>query len=125
MFLRVPALLLCAAMAACASAGAPVVGEPAAAEPASAPSAEALPLDQAEPDRSCTADADCTVKNVGNCCGYYPACVNVDAKTFPEQVKQACEREGRRSICGFPDIQGCRCVQRRCEPAPSRASEVM
>ena len=77
----------------------------------------------AEPDRSCKVDADCAVKNVGNCCGYFPACVNRNAKVFPEQVKAACEREGRSSICGFQEISDCRCVQNRCEAAPE--SEAM
>jgi hypothetical protein len=70
-----------------------------------------------EPERSCQVDADCAVKNVGNCCGYFPACVNRNAQTFPEQVKAACEREGRSSVCGFREISACRCVQNRCEPA--------
>lgn len=66
-------------------------------------------------DYSCQVDSDCAVKNVGNCCGYYPACVNVDSPTFPEQVQAECEREGRMSICGYPEIRGCRCVEQRCE----------
>ena len=49
------------------------------------------------------------------CCGYYPACVNVDSPTFPEQVKAACTASGMSSICGFPAISGCECVQGRCE----------
>ena len=65
-------------------------------------------------DRSCKVDADCAVKNVGNCCGYYPQCVNVDSPTFPDQVKAECEREGRSSICGFPSIESCQCVQGTC-----------
>lgn len=67
-------------------------------------------------DTRCTTDADCTVKNVGNCCGDYPACVNVDSPTFPQQVKAACEREGRMAVCGFPEIAGCRCIDQRCAP---------
>lgn len=66
-------------------------------------------------DYSCTTDADCTVKDVGNCCGYYPACVNVDSPTFPEQVKAACAESGTAGICGFPSISGCQCVEGRCE----------
>lgn len=68
-----------------------------------------------EVDYSCRIDADCAVKNVGNCCGYYPACVNVDSPTFPDQVKAACAASGTSSICGFPAISGCECVQGRCE----------
>ena len=77
--------------------------------------AQAMP---AEPDRSCQTDADCAVKDVGNCCGYFPACVNAQAPTFPEQVKAACEAQGLSSICGFQDITACACIEGRCEAAP-------
>ena len=66
-------------------------------------------------DRSCSTDADCTVKNVGNCCGYYPACVNVDSPTDPEGVRAKCAAEGRAGVCGFPEIAGCQCVQGTCQ----------
>lgn len=66
-------------------------------------------------DYACTTDADCTVKDVGNCCGYYPACVNVGSPTFPEQVKAACAESGASGICGFPSISGCQCVEGRCK----------
>jgi len=75
-------------------------------------------LNPSEPDRSCQVDADCAVKDVGNCCGYFPACVNAQAETFPEQVKAACEAQGLSSICGFEDIAGCACIEGRCEAAP-------
>lgn len=65
--------------------------------------------------RACESDADCAVKNVGNCCGYYPACVNKDADTFPERVAAECAKQGVSSICGFPEIPGCRCVAGQCE----------
>ena len=68
-----------------------------------------------EVDYSCQTDADCTIKNVGNCCGYYPACVNVDSPTFPEQVMADCAATGRSGVCGFPSISGCQCVEGRCE----------
>ncbi len=68
-----------------------------------------------EVDYSCATDADCAVKDVGNCCGYYPACVNVDSPTFPEQVKAACAESGTAGICGFPSIGGCQCVEGRCK----------
>jgi len=80
-----------------------------------------------EVDYTCKVDADCAVKDVGNCCGYYPACVNRDSPTFPEQVKAQCEKEGRMAICGFPSVSGCRCVEGRCQnvtgPAAEAASE--
>ena len=66
-------------------------------------------------DRSCSTDADCTVKNVGNCCGHYPACVNVNSPTDPEGVQAACAKSGMASVCGFPAISSCQCVQGQCQ----------
>ena len=66
-------------------------------------------------DRSCSTDAQCTVKNVGNCCGAMPACVNVDSPTDPEGVQRECARSGRMSVCGFKPIEGCQCVQGQCK----------
>lgn len=65
-------------------------------------------------DRSCKADSDCVVKNVGNCCGYYPACVHKDSPTDPARVQAQCAEDGMASVCGFAEIQGCRCVQGQC-----------
>jgi len=77
------------------------------------------PAGTAEPpahvDYSCGQDNDCAVKNVGNCCGYYPACVNRDSPTFPEQVRAECEKTGAMSVCGWPVIRACACVAGRCE----------
>ncbi|MGY0797798.1 hypothetical protein ACW7G0_01860 [Lysobacter sp. A286] len=66
-------------------------------------------------DRSCHSDADCTVKNVGNCCGYYPACVNLDSPTDPARVQAQCASTGMASVCGFPAISHCQCVNNRCQ----------
>lgn len=66
-------------------------------------------------DRTCRSDADCTVKNVGNCCGALPACVNVNSPTDPEGVQRECARSGRMSVCGFKPIEGCQCVQGECK----------
>lgn len=66
-------------------------------------------------DTSCRTDADCTVKNVGNCCGYYPACVNVDSPTDPKGVQAECAKKGTLSVCGFPEISSCSCKQGHCE----------
>ncbi|MFA5684600.1 MAG: hypothetical protein WCZ65_03990 [Lysobacteraceae bacterium] len=71
---------------------------------------------------ACTQDSDCAVKNVGNCCGYYPACVNVDSPTFPERVRAQCEAEGVSGVCGYPEIVGCRCVAQRCEGVTGQAA---
>lgn len=73
-------------------------------------------------DTSCTRDADCVVKNVGNCCGYYPACVNVNSPTDPAGVQARCAREGMMSVCGFPSISACQCVAGECQ-ADSAAVE--
>lgn len=63
----------------------------------------------------CNADADCVVKNVGNCCGYFPACVNTAHEPDPEGVQEECRRKGMASICGFAEIAQCRCVAKQCE----------
>lgn len=81
---------------------------------ADTPQTRSTPKVAVEIDRSCKIDADCEVKNVGNCCGYYPQCVNVNSPTDPEQVKADCAREGRSSICGFPSIDHCQCVEGQC-----------
>lgn len=65
-------------------------------------------------DRSCRSDADCTIKDVGNCCGHYPACVNTNAKTDPQAVQAQCAKSGMASVCGFPVIKGCKCVKGQC-----------
>lgn len=71
-----------------------------------------------EVDYHCKVDADCAVKDVGNCCGSYPACVNRDSPTFPERVRAACAKSGASAICGYPDIQSCRCVDNICAAQP-------
>lgn len=65
-------------------------------------------------DYTCKVDADCAVKDVGNCCGRYPACVNRDSPTFPDRVKAECAKKGEMGICGFPEISGCSRVEGRC-----------
>jgi hypothetical protein len=65
-------------------------------------------------DRSCRTSADCAVKNVGNCCGVYPSCVNRNSPTDPAGVQAECAKRGMASVCGFPDVTGCECVEGRC-----------
>lgn len=77
--------------------------------PASVPAAGTVKV-----DTSCRTSADCTVKNVGNCCGEYPACVNVDSPTDPAGVQARCAAKGMASVCGFPVISGCQCVAGQC-----------
>ncbi len=72
-------------------------------------------------DTTCRSDADCTVKNVGNCCGAYPACVNGNSPTDPQGVMAQCRASGRMSVCGFREISGCRCVSGQCTAKDSQA----
>lgn len=105
-------LLLSLGLAAC-------MASPAQPPTAAVPS-EPAPHDSRSPqvgtvDYTCTTDADCRIKDIGNCCGYYPACVNADSPTFPEQVKADCAARGLSGICGFPELSGCQCIEGRCE----------
>lgn len=70
-----------------------------------------------EVDTGCRTDADCAVKDVGNCCGAYPACVNANSPTFPDRVKRECEARGLSSICGYREIATCACVAGQCTAA--------
>lgn len=72
-------------------------------------------------DYSCRADADCAVKNVGNCCGMMPACVNKDSPTDPAAVQAECASKGLSSVCGFREISACSCVDNRCQAQSSSA----
>ena len=96
---------------------------PTPASPEPAPQSEREPASSSAValDRSCKTDADCTVKNVGNCCGYYPACVNVNSPTDPKGVQAECAKKGMMSVCGFPDISSCSCKQGQCEAGPAQA----
>lgn len=85
--------------------------------PAAAPQS-AAETDDHSIDKRCTTDADCEVKNVGNCCGYFPACVNAKSPTFPDRVKEECKKKGMMSVCGFQELSGCSCVEGRCTDIP-------
>lgn len=112
---------LCALPAACAapatSAGGPQ--DPA----AKAPPKMSRPLppnrvrEAPSLDYACSVDADCAVKNVGNCCGAMPACVNKDSPVDPAAVQSQCAKDGRMGVCGFREISSCSCNAGRCEPA--------
>lgn len=65
-------------------------------------------------DVSCKTDADCAVKNVGNCCGYYPRCVNVNTAVDPKAVQEQCARAGTASVCGFKPVESCECKLGEC-----------
>lgn len=83
-------------------------------EPVEAPLPTSLKQYEESIDYSCESDKDCVIKNVGNCCGFYPRCVNKDAMTYPDLVKQFCAEEGLVSICGFQSIYSCECVSGTC-----------
>jgi hypothetical protein len=120
-------ILMCSLLSACA-APPPTSAELAVADTASPapekrrapPMSTPYPPREAKPpvqlDYACASSADCAVKNVGNCCGMQPACVNKDSPTDPEAVRAQCEASGTMGICGFRDISACQCVSGRCEP---------
>lgn len=72
---------------------------------------------------SCRTSSDCAVKNVGNCCGAMPACVNRNSAVNPEAVKAQCARNGLMSTCGFKDVQSCSCVAGTCQDNSAGAPE--
>ena len=94
----------------------PVAEAPVAMETAPAPKAAD------ELGRNCSTDSDCAVKDVGNCCGAYPMCVNKGTKTDPAAVRAQCEKSGMASICGFQEVSGCQCVKGQCENIASGAA---
>ena len=94
--------------------GDPVVQPAPVQQPTPSELSVATPATGGSPDASCAIASDCVVKDVGNCCGYFPACVNKDSKVDPEAVRAECARTGTSSICGFADIQACDCVQGQC-----------
>ncbi|HYG07355.1 MAG TPA: hypothetical protein VD865_13250 [Stenotrophomonas sp.] len=111
------ACLLLAAVAACSATSPQPAQASAAPAPAPAATPGSSPRSAAVPpqlDLSCRTDADCTVKNVGNCCGAAPSCVNVDSPTDPAAVMAQCQASGRMSVCGFAEITGCQCVDGQC-----------
>ncbi len=112
---RLVATCLALLLAACAPRADLSSPDPVAQAPA--PAASVQPFDPAAPDRSCRVASDCAVKNVGNCCGYFPACVNKDARVDPDAVRAQCERSGMASVCGWQEIQSCDCVQGQCTAA--------
>jgi len=109
------AFLLLSALLGCASAAPPAASP--SPSPASARAATVAPA----LDLRCHSDADCTVKNVGNCCGAAPACVNVDSPTDPAAVMAQCRASGRMSVCGSAQITGCQCVAGQCSAKPATA----
>src|SRR3989338_4326153 len=65
-------------------------------------------------DYSCQSDADCVIKDAGSCCGQFPQCMNVNAKPNPDFVKKQCEKNDVSGSCGFPSVDGCKCINNKC-----------
>ena len=62
----------------------------------------------------CNSDSDCKVKDVHNCCGYFPKCVNKDYVPDIAAVERECKEKSITSICGFSDIKSCACSEHKC-----------
>jgi len=122
--LRFAPFVMMAVLALVACAAPPPASVP---HDAGAPSASAPPMSSPTPPRvagtpvqvdfSCRSNADCAVKDVGNCCGTMPACVNKASPTDPKAVQAQCAQKGMAGICGFREINTCQCVSNRCEAA--------
>lgn len=114
-------------LAGCASPPAPVA-EAAADMPTAMESTTAAPavVESAAPlpelpvlNLRCQTDADCAVKNIGNCCGFMPACVNKTSPTAPDLVLARCAASSEEPICDHPMIYACLCEQGICKADPS------
>jgi len=92
----------------------PLDRDPVARDPVARDPVARDPVDAGSLNARCKVDADCEIKDVGSCCGFYPRCLNKATQTFPERVKAQCGKEGRVSACGFPAITSCECVQGMC-----------
>ncbi len=66
---------------------------------------------------SCRTASDCEIKDVHNCCGYYPKCVNKDSFTDPSLVENLCQEQGMAGVCGFPEVNSCKCENKTCVAA--------
>ncbi|KRA14916.1 hypothetical protein [Lysobacter sp. Root604] len=109
-----PAAATDAAAPTAAPAAATAAPAPAPQFPAPGQHSEALEPVAIAMDLSCASDNDCVVKNVGNCCGQFNACVNRGSPADPSAVMAQCAKEGKMSMCGSPVIAGCACVQGQC-----------
>ena len=63
---------------------------------------------------SCNADADCEIKDVHNCCGYYPRCVKKNYVPDTEAVTRECKEKKLASVCGWAEITQCKCINNKC-----------
>jgi len=75
-------------------------------------------------DYSCSVDEDCAVKDIGNCCGYFPKCVNSNAEVNVSFVDSVCLKENLSSVCGFSEIDYCACENGACVGKQEAKEEV-
>lgn len=66
-------------------------------------------------DFTCSEHSDCDVKNIGNCCGFYPKCVRADFCPDLEGVDKWCKTNMMMSVCSFSEIHACVCEAGTCE----------
>jgi hypothetical protein len=69
-------------------------------------------------DYSCETVDDCLIKDLHNCCGYYPKCMNRMSFTDPQEVIRICQDLGISSVCGFPTVSSCSCIEGMCVGNP-------
>jgi hypothetical protein len=124
--MRAVTFVLAMLLAACATAQTTATNDPI---PATSASAATTPAPQGNfdlehPDSSCKIDADCEVKNVGNCCGVHKECVNKDAPTDPAKVKALCGQEHRMGVCSTRYVAGCSCSQGKCQVSNPAAPKI-
>jgi hypothetical protein len=74
-------------------------------------------LEPVQVERSCGADADCVIKDIGSCCGALPSCVNRDSPADPAAVKAECEKNGQDAHCIRQAPDKCACRQGQCVAA--------
>jgi hypothetical protein len=63
---------------------------------------------------SCETRSDCVVKDVHNCCGYFPKCVSKGSVVNPNFVRESCDDDGLASVCGWTSIDYCACENNLC-----------
>jgi len=69
-------------------------------------------------DYSCNVDADCEIKNAGDCCSIYAMrCTNKNAQVNPDYLNGLCDSVEGSRMCpaiGIMPIDYCECKDNRC-----------
>lgn len=113
-------LFLMCALSACAAPTPAATDVASAAPPKSTPYPPRVMPKAVAVDSTCKTSADCAVKDVGNCCGAMPACVNKNSPTDPAAVQAQCQAKGMMGVCGFREVSACQCDNGKCVEAPSQ-----